>query len=479
MRTFVHTASKSNTFWHIALTGASFTVTFGRVGTTGRTNRKDFTTAAAARAEHNRLVAEKLKKGYVETTPPVPAPTTDRRAFEAALAAHPDEAAAHHAYADYLTEQDDPRGEFIQVQLALEDETRPKKERNALRKREEALLKKYARTWLGDAGRFLVGTWCGPDQPYEVRFARGWLDYVRMLPFPEPAVAAVAGAPEARLLRHLEVVHNPRDTEVVDDLVRAPAGMLRADEQHGTVYSALPTLSLLASAPNLTNLRVLRYGFTDHEHPYYDSRVTPFPDCTAEQLIALLEKCPRLTELYFNTRMNYVERLFASSRLGALRVLQYYYGTRRSRFAPTAYPLGALADNKALTSLTTLRLCPGSGEPITLAQFDALLHSKNLPALTHLRVQMSTFGDLGAMRIANSGILKRLKTLDISYGCMSDDGARTLANSPDLKNLDVLDVSVNALTNAGISALRQKGIRIVAADQHDGDDQYLYSADPE
>jgi uncharacterized protein (TIGR02996 family) len=42
-----------------------------------------------------------------------------RAALETALFDHPDDLATHMAYADLLREQGDPRGEFIQVQLAL------------------------------------------------------------------------------------------------------------------------------------------------------------------------------------------------------------------------------------------------------------------------------------------------------------------------------------------------------------------------
>src|SRR5436305_1044361 len=130
MRTFTFTDAKSNKFWNIELSGKSFTVTFGRIGTNGQSQTKDFPSAATAKKEHDKLVAEKLKKGYVETTasaaPAAPAVSTEQKALEAALVAHPDEVAAHSAYADYLTEAGDPRGEFIQVQLALEDATRSK-----------------------------------------------------------------------------------------------------------------------------------------------------------------------------------------------------------------------------------------------------------------------------------------------------------------------------------------------------------------
>ena len=63
-----------------------------------------------------------------------------RTALEEALQADPDDRAAHAAYADLLTEEGDPRGEFVSVQLALEDEALPAARRDELKERERALL---------------------------------------------------------------------------------------------------------------------------------------------------------------------------------------------------------------------------------------------------------------------------------------------------------------------------------------------------
>jgi len=193
MRTFVFSDGKSNKFWNIDLQGSSFTVTFGKVGSKGQTQKKDFADAAKAKQAHDKLVAEKLGKGYVETTaarPQGPAPL--QQSLEQALVQNPDDLAAHSAYADYLAEQGDPRGELIQVQLALEDPARPAEERKQLQKREADLLKRHAKQWLGDLGPVLVGKWSGPDKPYHYHLARGWLDLVRVLPYPDGVVAAVA-----------------------------------------------------------------------------------------------------------------------------------------------------------------------------------------------------------------------------------------------------------------------------------------------
>src|SRR5262249_25267155 len=117
---------------------------------------------------------------------------TLQQSLEEALVENPDDLAAHSASADYLSEQGDPRGESISVQLALEDPGRPAKERRQLQQRENELLEQHARQWLGELGPLLVGDWSGEDKPYHYQFARGWLGLVRVLPFPDAILAALA-----------------------------------------------------------------------------------------------------------------------------------------------------------------------------------------------------------------------------------------------------------------------------------------------
>jgi predicted DNA-binding WGR domain protein len=49
----------SNKFWEITLSGTSFTTTYGKIGTTGQTTLKEFKSAADAKKEHDKLIAEK------------------------------------------------------------------------------------------------------------------------------------------------------------------------------------------------------------------------------------------------------------------------------------------------------------------------------------------------------------------------------------------------------------------------------------
>lgn len=68
MRTFTFIEGNSKKFWNISLKGKSFTVTYGRLGSEGQTKTKEFDDTAKAKKEHDKLVQQKLDKGYVETT---------------------------------------------------------------------------------------------------------------------------------------------------------------------------------------------------------------------------------------------------------------------------------------------------------------------------------------------------------------------------------------------------------------------------
>jgi formylglycine-generating enzyme required for sulfatase activity/predicted DNA-binding WGR domain protein len=65
-RKLVFSEGKSNKFWNICLKGKSFQITFGRIGTNGQTQEKSFDSAEEAKASFDMLVAEKLRKGYVD-----------------------------------------------------------------------------------------------------------------------------------------------------------------------------------------------------------------------------------------------------------------------------------------------------------------------------------------------------------------------------------------------------------------------------
>jgi predicted DNA-binding WGR domain protein len=61
--------SASAKFWEVGVDGSALVVRFGKIGAAGQTTRKDFADAAAAEAEASKLIAQKVKKGYVESEP--------------------------------------------------------------------------------------------------------------------------------------------------------------------------------------------------------------------------------------------------------------------------------------------------------------------------------------------------------------------------------------------------------------------------
>jgi hypothetical protein len=186
----------------------------------------------------------------------------------------------------------------------------------------------------------------------------------------------------------------------------------------------------------------------------------------------------RLEELYLLAHDVDMGALFALPSLANLRVLQVYHCQDR-------YPLKVLAANPALGRLTTLRLHPAhsdsdEGAYLRRDEVRALLHSPHLPSLTHLHLHGCDLGDEGCADIVRSGILQRLKVLDLRHGCVRDEGARLLAECPDVRRLELLSLEDNELTEAGQALLHGLGIPVRCASQHrPGEDRYLWSGDME
>lgn len=68
-RVFHFSDDRSNKFWAVTQLATGYTVRFGRQGTAGQTQSKDFATAQEAELASAKLIFEKLKKGYIEVTP--------------------------------------------------------------------------------------------------------------------------------------------------------------------------------------------------------------------------------------------------------------------------------------------------------------------------------------------------------------------------------------------------------------------------
>jgi uncharacterized protein (TIGR02996 family) len=383
-----------------------------------------------------------------------------REALEAALVEQPDDLASHMAYADYLRDQGDPRGELIQVQLAQEDEALPGPERAQLALREAELLGKCDN---------LLGARLGPllthkdpySPPPRYTIERGWLASVEVSGQLDRDLAdALATASEARLLRRLVLGWLPNHHyESPDDL--AP----------------LDVIEVLGRSRTLSNLRTLflntMHGFEpdqDEGMIVYNSRHELY--LAAGSVWDWIATLPRLEELSLACPTLSTGQLFTLPNLTNLRVLQLYW--------TDDYPLDVLARNPALGRVTHLACHPlapdRDDEGMAYLQawhLAAVAHSPHLRALTHLRFQKSDAGDEGVRSLIQSGMLARLKFLDLAYGTITDVGAGLLSEA-DLGSLEVLDVRDNSISSEGRRqlglALKRK-LTLRMENQHDPDDR--------
>ena len=362
-----------------------------------------------------------------------------REALEAALVEDPDDRASHAAYADHLHELGDPRGEFIQLQLALEDASLSRADRERLRARERELLGEHREEWLGPLAELF-----DEDDGESCRFAQGWIDTIKLDGLDEEAAELLAAAPQLGLLRRLLLGGVDFDGEA---------------------------LRRLAGSEFLGNLRVLRVG--EEIDPDFDEGI----ECRASayEVESLVARLPRLEELYLLAHGPDPARLFALP-MPNLRVLQLYHADE--------YPLDVLADNPTLGRLTALLLHPsaqgGYARAIGVPELEALCGSEHLASLEHLRLRLTELGDEGVAVLVESGMIERLRVLDLRLGCVTDDGAATLADCPELAELELLNLSRNALTDTGVAILEATGVSLIADDQHDeDDDEWTYVGDVE
>lgn len=480
-RLFEFNEGGSDKFWIIELNGKSHTVKYGRQGTDGQTKTKDFGSEDEARKSYDKLVAQKTKKGYVEAVSAedsrgaklkaAEADLKEQEPFLAEIRDNPDDLARYAVFADWLEENGDPRGEFINVQLQLEDESLKAAERKKLQKREAELLKEHERDLLGDLAAPLLDAGKNPvewrsDKLYDYRFARGFLDSLTVHYLLPDFAKVLKRSPHAGMLRELRIRDIPSGEELIEEF----------EEQYGDKeweYEDNPAFDALGGAefPNLRHFEI-----DEDDEP---SREYPGCHVRAEGVERLLKKMPRLETLILEAHAVNTEAVFKTN-LPNLKSLTVNH--------LTSYPIDVLAKNKSMTNLESIWFYPHGldydDEPyIQLDDVKAICRSKHLTSLKHLALYASTSGNDGIAELIDSGILGRLKTLDMRWGAVTDEGADRLA-AADLSGLDELNLSQNYMTAAGVKALKDTGVNLSAESQNAGDPsdedaEYLFMGDPE
>jgi hypothetical protein len=374
----------------------------------------------------------------------------------------------------------------MQVQLALEDESRSSAERKRLQTREKELLEKHERDWLGIlAPHFLDRVPNNPaseawnqDVPNtpgaEHRWRRGILDELKVSCLTVALAQALADAPAVRFLRKLHIVSTAYYLGMQEN---QPPRRVPAPPE----YRGYDEWLELLGAPLLRSLRIFQMGDVDGEPPeegWMDNHTyTPGID-------RLIAGMPRIEELHLLCKEYDSAALFALPNLTNLRVLRMYALGDPNNYDNFEIPLDVLAQNKALGNLTHLLLHPHFADDrsfIPLGRVAPVFRSPHLKNLTHLQLRLSDMGDAGVQEIVSSGILKRLKALDLRHGCITDQGAALFAACSDARNLERLDLSRNCVSSAGLSALHNAGVNAVANKpltiEELADNTYLHEGD--
>ncbi len=365
-----------------------------------------------------------------------------RAALEAALAADPDDLATHAAYADLLIEEGDPRGEYVRLQLAVEDRNQPADRLRAMEQAAFALRQEHERGWLGplaEANPRRVALAVG-DMVAEnvgVTWRRGWVHRIEVGRLTDEIRDAIATAPIARLLAELAIETNMRTTP---------------GRRRGQAVPTYVGLDALRDSPNVRNLRRLELGSEDAW------QFASFGGDVAQ----LLTKTSRLEVLRVTAERFAPERVFAAKlpRLHELRIT-----TNNNRL-----PVAILGRNDSLGNLTDLHLdlmafVPEWGveenrDPVYFDELQTLFNSPHLTALRKLTLRLPGFGDAGVEELTGSGMIDRLQGLDLCRCMITDDGAQALARSPAVRRLDYLHLDNNLLSPVGIEALNAVGIQV-------------------
>jgi predicted DNA-binding WGR domain protein len=67
--TLIFKDDSSNKFWNINVSGKSYTITYGKIGTVGAVKVKSFETEEACQKDADKLIKSKLRKGYTPANP--------------------------------------------------------------------------------------------------------------------------------------------------------------------------------------------------------------------------------------------------------------------------------------------------------------------------------------------------------------------------------------------------------------------------
>lgn len=471
----------SNKFWDITLTGKSFTTTYGKIGANGQTTIKTFGSDADAKKEHDKLVAEKTKKGYklvgggkakgkpdkaakeekpakggkAAAAEPVAGKRDARnKDLEAAILANPTDREAYSVFADWLQEQGDPRGELISLQLGYKDGQAKK------------LIDKHADYFLGDLA------------PHQVVYDEGGNNGGSHLRSSAQEKEWQKTHTQAFLWRNGFIYRVRLSYDEYQD---------GRDEQEGE-KADIDLASILTQVfAHPSGRYVVELAFNTNGEPNEDDDLQPLIDVIAKKAPPTLRKITfgdNVDQISWHHTGDLGKMWKAVPNLKTLEIESGNFSVGKM-VAPNLeraiFITGGLgkATGKGIATadipkIKHLEIYYGQdnyGGDCTIKEVKPLLDRTDLKNLEYLGLKNSEFSDEIAKAVGAAKIVKQLKTLDLSLGVMTDEGAAHLAAAKDqLKHLQVLDLTRNYLTKKGIALVKDICPKVITANQEQADD---------
>lgn len=433
MRRYEFVEGTSNKFWEIELEGESFTARWGKIGTAGQEKTQDFDSEEEARKAHDKLVAEKEKKGYRlvggddAEARPLTAKLPSHPEFEEAIVAKPDDARGWQVYADFLIEKGESWGEVIAKALQGKPDTARQKAA------EESLLN-------GAEGTF---TW---------KF--GVLEHFDFQPGEEGeepmhvTLERVLKHPAGHFIRKLTLGLPPNeDTEWhMEDLAKAIVNA-----------GPLPFLQELDLSPD-----------ADHMDQPSWRRLG--------DVRGIWEAAPHLKVFLAQGAQGSDDGVQAKLAPITAPHLERFVFESGGLTKAVPEELGAAS----LPSLTHLELHfgrPDYGCTSEVGSLGKLLEGKGLPKLQILGLKNSEWEAELIEAVAKSKLLKQLEVVDFSMGVMSSSSTAALKKyAPAFKHLNELNLEDNYFSEDDQQALKKELPNAVFGTQKDDEDpEYRYT----
>lgn len=437
MRRYEFVEGTSQKFWEIELEGESFTTRWGRIGTEGQEKSQDFDSAAEARKAHDKLVAEKEKKGYrlvggdEADARPLTAKVPSNPAFEAAIVANPEDVQQWRVYADWLIEQGEKWGDVIAASVQGKPDAAAQSAAQA--------------SVFGDAEASV--TWKHGVMA-EIDFQPEEQDEEAPM---EATLEKVLKHPAGHYVQRLTLGLPPNE-----DTAWHMEGLIEAIANAGP----LPLLTVLDMSPD-----------ADHMDQPSWRRVGD-----ARKLWKAL---PQLKEVLFQGAQgsDSDDEDAKPAKLGTIEAPNLEKFVWESGGLDKEVP--EAVGKATLPRLRHLELWFGDeqyGNNCEIASLSKILAGKGLPALKRLGLMNSQWEAPLIEAVANSKILKQLEVLDLSMGVMSAESTQALiANKARFAHLKELNLSDNFFSIEDVSKMEGELKNAVFGEQKDDEDpEYRY-----